>query len=122
MSKAINGSGPEMPDFETLADLAARDPIAFEKIRDHLIEKTIYSQPESKREKLARLQFRIDGVIRRSSNPVHACVLLNGLLLDSAANLLDKIDCLPGTSRLNSYQEPIPERTVYLELVRKEDP
>jgi hypothetical protein len=88
----------ELPSFDELARLAVDDPAALEALRQALVAQHIASRPESKHQKLQRLQFRIDGVIRRSNNPVHACVLLHQLMMDSTSSLLNEMQQLPSTA------------------------
>jgi hypothetical protein len=85
-----------IPDFDSLVQLAQNDPVALEQLRMELVEQHIAGRPETQRQKLERMQFRINGVIRRASNPVHTCVLLNDLLMESAADLLQKLNQIPG--------------------------
>ena len=87
----------ELPSFDELARLAADDPEELEALRQALVAQHIASRPESKHQKLERLQFRIDGVIQRSNNPVHACVLLHQLMIDNTSSLLHEMKQLPRT-------------------------
>ena len=59
-------------DFDEAMELARTDPEAFEKYRQDVIEALIARAPERNRQHLRRLQWRIDQVRKRSSNPIAA--------------------------------------------------
>ncbi|QSR35748.1 hypothetical protein CFI10_12200 [Marinobacterium iners] len=111
--------GVELPSFDELARLAADDPAALEALRQDLVAQHIASRPEAKHQKLERLQFRINGVLRRAGNPLHACVLLNQLMLDSTANLLNEMRLLPHTEIDGPSQIAMSSKKPHLILVSK---
>lgn len=95
-----NSSGPEeiadlntspnpetLPSFETLRELAHRDPEQLEQLRQRLSDKTINSAPEHMRPRLRGLQFRIDATRRLAKSPLDACIQLSEMMLQSLEEL-----------------------------------
>lgn len=81
-------------DFDEAMELARTDPEAFEKYRQDVIEALIARAPERNRQHLRRLQWRIDQVRKRSSNPIAACVKLYRMMWDSFAGECGLIDTI----------------------------
>lgn len=84
----------EKPSFDELADLAHADPEAFEALRLRILASHIAASPKEQKLKLERMQFRINGVLRRSSNPVHACILLQGMMVENTTRISDALSGL----------------------------
>jgi hypothetical protein len=81
----------EMPEFEVWAELAKTDPERFEALRLETIDDFIASVPgEDRRQQLRRLQWRIDRVRERSSNPLAACIALSRMMWDSFSQLREQ--------------------------------
>lgn len=81
----------EKPPFDELVELARFDPDAFEALRRKLVESHIARSPIDQKLKLQRMQFRINGVLKRSSNPVHACILLQNMLAENTGRMSDAL-------------------------------
>ena len=81
-------------DFDQAMELARTDPEAFEQYRQDVIEALIARAPERNRQHLRRLQWRIDQVRKRSSNPIAACVKLYRMMWDSFAGECGLIDTI----------------------------
>ena len=67
-------------DFESWSELASTDPEAFEKRRQSEIDKLIDAAPEASKLRLQRLQFRVDGIRRRSGSALGGCVAISELM------------------------------------------
>lgn len=67
-------------DFSEWAEAAERDPAAFEQMRLAAIEDYINSVPEESRERLRRLQWRIDQERRLGRTPMGACIRLSRMM------------------------------------------
>ena len=67
-------------DFDTWSELAKTDPGAFEALRLEAIEAVIASAPEANRERLRRLQWRIDQERRLARTPMAACVRISRMM------------------------------------------
>ena len=81
-------------DFDAAMELARSDPEAFEQYRQDVIEALIARAPERNRQHLRCLQWRIDQVRERSSNPIAACVKLYRMMWDSFAGECGLIDTM----------------------------
>ena len=70
-------------DFEQWAHLAQRDPHAFEQLRQRLLEAYIARSSSTHQDRLRRLQWRIDRLREKASNPMSACVQISSLMWDT---------------------------------------
>jgi len=73
----------EVDDFELWAKLAESDPGAFEEKRRQMLEEFIARAPAHLRQRLERLQWRIDQERGMCGNPLSACVRLYSMMWDS---------------------------------------
>ena len=76
-------SAMALPSHEVLAQLALDDPAAFEELRSAMIEDCIARAPQKIRDRLRRLQFRVDGIRRRSRSPLGALMKIQAVMWDS---------------------------------------
>ena len=76
-----------LPSFEELREMAQRDPEALERLRLEQVNAAINSAPESYRQRLAGLQFQIDGTRRLSKSPMAACLSISKMMHDSLHEL-----------------------------------
>lgn len=83
-----------LPDHDALCRLALSDPQSFESLRIELIERCIDDAPEPIRLSLRRLQFRIDGIRRRSRSSLGAVVKINALMWESFLAMNDGLQSL----------------------------
>lgn len=67
-------------DFAEWAETAEQDPAAFEKMRLAAIDDFIQNVPEENRERLRRLQWRIDQERRLARTPMNACIRLSRMM------------------------------------------
>ena len=74
---------PPLVDFDTWSELAQVDPEAFEVRRAEVIEQMIQRLPAHKQHRMRCLQWKIDQVRARSSNPLSACIKLSEMMWDS---------------------------------------
>ena len=81
-----------LPSFETLLKLAKQDPEALERLRQEHVNAAIDSAPEAYRQRLAGLQFQIDGIRRTSKTPMASCMNISKMMHDSLQNLKTFID------------------------------
>lgn len=116
-------------DFDYWRKLAEIDPKLFEIKRREVIEEAIDGSPEHLRERLRRLQWRIDAERARASNPLSASIRLNkmtmdevlgkGGLLDSFFLLRDSILKLNRETVHGKIPLPQKKKVPYLSLVKK---
>lgn len=88
-------------DFDAAMKLARTDPEAFEQYRKAVIEALIARAPERNRQRLRRLQWRIEQERKRASNPIAACVKLYQMMWDSFAGERGLIDTLRNARNLS---------------------
>lgn len=86
-------------DFDEAVELARNDPAAFEQYRLDAIEALITRAPVGNRQKLRRLQWRIEQERRRAPNAIAACVKLYQMMWDSFAGEYGLIDALNNNIR-----------------------
>ncbi|MCP5304858.1 MAG: DUF3135 domain-containing protein [Chromatiaceae bacterium] len=67
-------------DFDTWSAVARDDPAAFEAMRLEAIEAVIAGAPEANRERLRRLQWRIDQERRLARTPMGACLRISRMM------------------------------------------
>ena len=71
--------------FDDWSRLARENPDAFEAARRAVIEEFLASTPAHSRNRLRGLQWRIDTIRTRSSNPMAACLDIYGMMWDKLA-------------------------------------
>lgn len=69
-------------DFDDWARLAQEDPAGFETRRRETVEAVIRQAPAATRQRLTRLQWRIDRLREQSGTPLKACLRLYGMMWD----------------------------------------
>lgn|SRR5690554_3369152 len=74
---------PEEFDFDDWAKLAADDPDAFETRRRAVIEDALAQVPAARRERLRRLQWRIDRTREHAPTALSACIRLSQMMWNS---------------------------------------
>lgn len=67
-------------DFDRWSEMARSDPETFESMRRAAIERAIESAPEAHRERLRRLQWRIDQERRLARTPMAACLRISNMM------------------------------------------
>ena len=72
-------------DFDSWSKLARSDPEAFEARRAQVIEQMIQRMPAHKQQRMRCLQWKIDQVRARASNPLSACIKLSDMMWESLA-------------------------------------
>ncbi|SCZ66156.1 DUF3135 domain-containing protein [Thiohalomonas denitrificans] len=88
------------PEYEDLRALAQRDPDAFERRRREIIESALARVPEERRQRMRRLQWRIDQERLRCTNPLSACITLSRMMWDSVTGNHGLLDVLHNGKRV----------------------
>lgn len=71
-------------DFERWSALAKQDPARFEELRRQEVEAFIKTAPNAaQRQRLERLQWRIDRERERVKNPLSACIRIYNMMWES---------------------------------------
>lgn len=95
--KLFGESGPQNLEYKQWVEMAENDPELFERLRRRAIEEVIEKAPESNRQRLRCLQWRIDQERNRSKNPLGACIRISQMMWESVAGrggLLDHLSKL----------------------------
>jgi hypothetical protein len=94
----------KLPGFDTLRDMALRDPASLERLRIQLSDQIIQDAPPSYRRKLRGLQFRIDMEIRRARSQMAACIAISGMMHDAFDKLRQALGEVMGDTQPHSAE------------------
>lgn len=78
-----NNKQPTDFDFDHWVDVAKQDPEKFEQMRASLINDLIEQSPEEFRQRLEGLQWQIDQIRNKSSNPMDSCLAISQKMWDN---------------------------------------
>lgn len=90
-------------DFDEWAELAAKDPGAFEQRRAEVLAEAIENAPAHRRARLRGLQWQIDQMRATAGTPLAACVRISNMMWDCVAGddgLLARMEALKGQRSL----------------------
>ena len=73
----------ELPDFDTLKELAASEPSRLDAILEQQIEQLMARANPDQRRRLRGLQFKIDGQRRLAKNNLDSCIRIANMMRDS---------------------------------------
>lgn len=104
-------------DFDLWAELAERDPAAFEQQRAELIEELLQAAPAERQQRLRGLQWRIDRTREQASNPLAACIRISQMMWDSLLGSNGLLEVLEGLR--GGHQHPTPPRAPVLNFPRR---
>ncbi|MGM0593587.1 MAG: DUF3135 domain-containing protein [Pseudomonadota bacterium] len=90
------GRNSRKVDFEAWQRLAHEDPEGFERRRRELLESVIAHAPESRRQRLRGLQWRVDKMRERAPTPLAACVSLSDMMWEALAGKRGLLERLRG--------------------------
>ena len=97
-----------IPSHKILSRLAQDDPHAFEALCTSLIERCINDAPDRIQPRLRQLQFRVDGIRRRSRSPLGALLKIQALMWESFLHMNEELqNCV----RQSTGATPLPEPT-----------
>lgn len=117
-----NEQQPAEMTFDTWRDLAEQDPDQFETLRLAAIEAAIANAPERNRERLRRLQWRIDQERRLAGSPMGACLRLSRMMWQAVlgrGGLRERVTQLQGMAGNAVTVELLPTEVVCLRTVRE---
>lgn len=72
----------ELPDFDTLMELAQNDPEAFDRLKAEAVEQTISEANEFSQRRLRGLQWQIDVTVKKAKTPMEGCVKVSEMMHD----------------------------------------
>ena len=70
-------------DFDRWSSIADEDPERFEEMRAALLEQMIEQSPDSMKQRMQGLQWRIDQIRNQSANPMAACLSISKMMWNS---------------------------------------
>jgi hypothetical protein len=88
-------------DFDHLLQLAERDPMRFEDMRQAAIDDFISNLPRERQQRMRQLQWRIDQE-RRNRTPISACVKISSMMWDHMVGPKGLLGYLLGDSKRGS--------------------
>ncbi len=101
-------------DFDHWAELARKDPEAFEEKRSAIIKSTIEQSPTRLQRRLQGIQWQVDTVRSNSTNPMAACLKISNMMWKSVLEedgLLDNLNQL-GNTAIGDMSTPVrPKKT-----------
>lgn len=77
--RAVDPDAPKF-DFDAWAELARRDPEAFERQREQAVEQVCAQLGGRGKPNIAGVLWRMDVARRRASNPLHLCIKLSSMM------------------------------------------
>lgn len=77
----------ELPDFDTLKQMAEENPEGLEALRKRHVDALINNAPQAMQRRLRGLQFQIDAQREIHSTPMAACIKLSQMMYDSFSEL-----------------------------------
>ena len=89
-------------DFDEWSKLSQSDAEAFERRRREVIDSIIAESPEHMRERLRRLQWRVDAARRRYKHPLKSCVVIFNMMWDSVYGEHGLLDALNGLTHADA--------------------
>ncbi|MES9969645.1 MAG: DUF3135 domain-containing protein [Candidatus Thiodiazotropha sp.] len=92
-------------DFDHLLQLAERDPLRFEDMRQAAIDDFIAALPQERQQRMRQLQWRIDQE-RRNRSPISACVKISSMMWDHMVGPKGLLGYLQGDIRSRSEVDP----------------
>ena len=109
----------ELPDFDTLMDMAENRPEELEKLRREFTENLLKSAPERSRRRLRGLQFKVDMELRRAKNPTDRCIRVSQLMHESFSRLNIALNGAKNFTPANyqndaSFSEPVSAQIIPL--------
>ena len=79
----MSGNPPDRFDFDTWMQLFEENPEAFEAKRLAEIDQFMAGLNDESRERMGKLQWRIDKERERSSSPMESCLRVHNMMWDS---------------------------------------
>ena len=77
----------QLPDFDTLMQMAKDDPQALEQLRQDSINELLDNAPANMRRRLEGLQFQIDAKRKLAKTPMQACITISRMMHESFEEL-----------------------------------
>lgn len=98
------GESAELPDHETLSRLALESPLAFEDLRQQLIEGLINTAPGRIQPRLRGIQFRVDGIRRLTHSSLGATIKIYNLMWSSFLDMDQQLRDFVCATKTKNYR------------------
>ena len=108
-------------DFAHWSRLASEDPERFEAERAEVIADLIDQAPSSVRRRMVGLQWQVDRVREKASNPMAACVQMSRMMWDSVLGQGGLLETLDRLGRLDPQQLASGDRATVLPFAPRAD-
>lgn len=77
----------QLPDFDTMMQMAKDDPQALEQLRSDCIAELLDDAPVAMRRRLEGLQFQIDAKRQVAKSPLQSCIAISRMMHESFEEL-----------------------------------
>ncbi|MCZ6887679.1 MAG: DUF3135 domain-containing protein [Gammaproteobacteria bacterium] len=85
----------QLPSFDVMVNMAKNAPDELEHLRLALVDRVIREAGAEQRRRLLGLQFQVDMVRQRASNPMAACVKISEMMCQSLTEMRRAFDGKP---------------------------
>ncbi|MCU7929809.1 MAG: DUF3135 domain-containing protein [Candidatus Thiodiazotropha sp. (ex Codakia rugifera)] len=100
-------------DFDHLLNLAKRDPVRFEDMRQEAIDDFIATLPADRQQRMRQLQWRIDQE-RRNRSPLSACLKISSMMWEHMVGPRGLLGYLQGEVRAKA--DPISKKGIVVDF------
>ncbi|VAW67049.1 hypothetical protein MNBD_GAMMA09-2706 [hydrothermal vent metagenome] len=103
----------DLPDFNYLKTLAEENPEELDFLCDFYSRQIIDNAPEKYQRRLCGLYFQIESSRRLSKNPLHSCISLSRMMMNSFVDLqnaLTDMYDLNNNTHTQSKNEPLDKK------------
>ncbi len=107
----------ELPDFDTLMEMAKSNPEGLAKLREQHIQHLIENATPELQNRLRGLQFQIDAKRKISGTPLNACIEISQMMHQSFFELRKALN-----EGMESEQPAQPENTASAKILSFEAP
>ncbi len=97
----------QLPDVDALIRLAKDDPDGLERLRERLSNQLIENAPKEAQKRLYGLQFQINMERRRAHNPLHSCIKISEMMMESYQSLQEALAELAELSHVKSNRNQL---------------
>ncbi|MEH6649385.1 MAG: DUF3135 domain-containing protein [Motiliproteus sp.] len=98
----------ELPEFETLIELADKDPEAFERFRQQTCQQFIETTSNHHQHRLRAIQNRVEMALDRAANPMAGIISVSTMMHDSFYQLTCKLQQVNRLTRHKKNLTPLP--------------
>lgn len=117
-----NNKTPTEFDFDHWVKVAEQDPEKFEEMRASLINDFMEQSPEQFRKRLEGLQWQIDQVRNKSSNPMESCLAISNKMWEHFYGEKGLVSALKNSEKnFESNTDNVPNKVVPIKNYKSTD-